>query len=95
MPQSREERLKKTPSISHFLPHYLSLRWGWGYENVIVSLPYRCDIPNLVKIGPIVPKKKFLTQDGRRRTDGDGGQLIAIDYLSDSGDLKIQQQVLA
>ena len=42
----------------------------------------------MVKIDPVVLEKKMLTHDGRRMTDDDGRQTIAISYLSDSGDLK-------
>ena len=48
----------------------------------LVSLPYRCYISNLVKIGPVVLEKKMLTHDNWR-------QPIAIGHLSDSGDLQI------
>ena len=34
----------------------------------LVFLPYRCYIPNLVKIGPVVHEKKILMHDGRRTT---------------------------
>ena len=44
-------------------------------------LTYRCYIPNLVRIGPVVFEKKMLTDD-------DGRQPMVIGHLSDSGDLK-------
>ena len=52
-------------------------------------LPYRCYIPNLAKIEPIVLEKKMLTHDGRRTTHDDGHQPTAIGHLSDSSDLII------
>ena len=61
-----------------FLPqNYLFWGWGgsWNLQN-LVSLPYRCYIPNLVKIGPVVLEKKMLTDDGRRTTHDDGRQPI-------------------
>ena len=64
--------------------NYLPLGWGPCDLQFLVSLPYRCYILNLVKIGPVV-LKTMLTDDGRRRT-----QPIAIGHLSDSGDLKIK-----
>ena len=48
----------------------LSPLWIGGHGITIhVSLPYKCYIPNLVKIGPVVLEKKMLTDDGRRTTD--------------------------
>ena len=40
---------------------------SWNLQ-FLVSLPYRCYTPNLVKIGPVVLEKKMLTHDKRRRT---------------------------
>ena len=42
--------------------------WGEGSWNLqfLVFLPYRCYIPILVKIGPVVLVKKILTDDERR-----------------------------
>ena len=41
---------------------------GGGCHDILqflVSLPYRCDIPNLVKIDSAVLEKKMLMDDGR------------------------------
>ena len=54
---------------------------SWNLQ-FLVSLPYRCYIPNLDMIGPVVIEKKMLTHDGRH-------QPIAIGHLSHSGDLKM------
>ena len=78
MPGSREDLLRNT-SILHL--NYLLYGWGSWNSQCLVSLPYRCCIPNLVKIGPVVIEKKVLTHDGC--------QPIAIGHLSDSGDQKI------
>ena len=50
----------------------------------LVSLPYRCYIPNLVKIGlvHVVLEKKMLMDNTRWTTT----EAIAIGHLSDSGD---------
>ena len=40
---------------------------SWNLQ-FLVSLPYRCYVPNLVKIGSVVLEKKMLTDDTRRRT---------------------------
>ena len=53
----------------------------------LVSLAYRCYIPNLVKIGSAV-LEKMLTHDGRWSTDDDGRQHIAIGHPNDTCDLK-------
>ena len=44
-----------------------------------VSLPYRCYILNLVKIGPVVLEKMLRHNEQHK--------FIAIGHLSDSGDL--------
>ena len=62
-----------------------------GKRIYIFSLPYRCYISNLVKIGPVALEKKILTHDGRWTTDDDGRQSIAIGHLRYSVDLKIIQ----
>ena len=43
---------------------------GGGSWNLqfLVSLPYRCYIPNLFKLGPVVLEQKMLTHDARRTT---------------------------
>ena len=60
---------KEIQQFYTFYPKITSLL-GWGSWNLqfLVSLPYRCYIPSLVKIGPIVLEKKMLTHDARRRT---------------------------
>ena len=50
----------------------------------MVSLLYRCYIPNSVKVGPVVLEKKILTDDRRLITDDDRLQ----PNFSDSGDLR-------
>ena len=50
-------------------------------------LPYRCCIPNMIKIGPVDLEKKMLMDDAHTLHD-DGRQPISIGHLSDSGDLK-------
>ena len=79
--------------IHQFYTFYPKMKflWGGGHEiyNFLVSLPYRCYIPNLVKIGPVVLEEKMLTQDARRTRDDDGCQHIAIGHLCYSGDLMI------
>ena len=52
---------------------------------LLVSLPYRCYIPNFVKIGPVV-LEKMLTDNGC--------QPIEIDHMSYSGDLKIGEKTV-
>ena len=58
----------------------------------LVFLPYRCYIPNLVKIGPVVFEKKILTDNAQQTSDDTRHtkliQPIAKGHLSDSGDLK-------
>ena len=90
MPGSREEDFfLEVHQFYTFYPKITS-PWGRGSWNLqfLVSLPYRCYIPNLVTIGPVVLEKKILTHDGRRTTDDDGRQPKAIGHLSYSGDLK-------
>ena len=66
MPGSREEDFLRSTSI---LPqNYLPFGWGSWNLQFLVSLPYRCYIPNLVRIGPVVSEEKMLTHDGRRQT---------------------------
>ena len=71
-------------------PPKITSPWGRGSWNLqfLVSLPYGCYMPNLVKIGPVVLEKKMLTDEEPRTTHDDGRQPIAIGHLSDSGDLK-------
>ena len=62
---------------------------GWGLWNsqFLVSLPYRCYILNLVKIGPAVLEIEEEEVNAPHTTDDDGHQPIKIGHLSDSGDL--------
>ena len=86
-----EDFLKEILQFYTFYPNITSPLGGGSWNlQFLVSLPYRCHIPNLVKIGPVVLEKKMLTHDGRRTTDDDGRQPIAIGHLSDSGHLKSQ-----
>ena len=58
-------------------PNITSSLGGGSHLQFLVSLPYKCYTPNLVKIDQEVLEKKMSTRDGR--------QLIAIGHLSDSG----------
>ena len=92
MPWSRGKDFLRHTAILHFLPpNYLLFRWRGGSWNLwfLVSLPYRCYTPNLVKTGLVVLEKKMLTHDARLTADDDGRQPIALGHLSDSGDLKM------
>ena len=55
-----------------------------GTQALMVSLPYRCYIPNSVKVGPVVLEKKILMDGGWLITDDDRLQ----PNFSDSGDLR-------
>ena len=86
----REEDFLRNTSILHFLPpNYLPVGWGSWNCKFYVSLPYRCYIPKLVKIGLVV----FWDEDvnGQPTTNYDGCQPIVIGHLSHLGDLKIQK----
>ena len=48
----------------------------------IISVPWRCCIPNLFKMGPVAIEKKMLTNDGRRTPDHDEHQPVATGHLS-------------
>ena len=75
MPQIREKDfLRKASTFPIFTPKLPPLEM-WG--QFLVSLPYKCFIPNLIKIGLVV-LEKVLTQDGRWMTYDDGRQPIAI-----------------
>ena len=67
MPGSREAEFSRNTSILHFLPqNYLPCsRGSWNFQ-FLVSLPYRCHVPNLVKIDLVVIEKKMITNDWRR-----------------------------
>ena len=81
MPGKREEDfLKKYSNFTLFIPKLPPLWVPWGSWNLqfLVSLPYRCYIQNLVKIGPVVLEKKMLTHNERWTTHYDGRQPIAI-----------------
>ena len=47
---------------------------------ILLSFPYRCYIPNLVKFGPVILEEKMLTHDDER-------QPIATGHPSYSGNL--------
>ena len=89
MPGSREEDFLRIHQFYTFPPKITS-SWGSGSWNLQlpVSLPYRCYIPNLVKIGPVVLENKMLTHYGRQTMD-DGRQPLVIGHLSYSGNLKM------
>ena len=93
MPGSREDFLKKCINFKLFTPKLSPLMDGSGNLQFLVSLPYRCYIPNLVKFGPVVSEEEMLMHDARRTTHHDGCQPIAIGHLSDSGDLKTKNQI--
>ena len=82
MPWSKEEEdfFKKNINFTLFIPKLPPLGVGAMKFTVLVFLPNRCYISNLVKIGPVVFEKKMLTDDN-------GRQPIAIGHLSDSSDL--------
>lgn len=46
-------------------------------------------MPNLVEIGWVVPEKNLKMFKSLRTTNDDGQKQIAVDHMSDSGDLKI------
>lgn len=81
MPCRRDEDFQSNISI---LPkEYVPLGLG-VMKLTTVSLPYRCHIPNLVKIGPV-----FLEDVNAQRTkDDEGRQPIAKGHMSDPGELK-------
>ena len=68
--EKRRSFFKKYINFTLFTPKLRYLPLGGGSWNLqfLVSLPYRCYIPNLVKIGPGVLEKKMLTHDPQRRT---------------------------
>ena len=70
MPRRREEDFSKTASILQFFtPKLRPLRVGGSWHlQLLVSFPYRCHTPNLVKIGPVVSEEEMLTADGQRKT---------------------------
>ena len=79
MTQSKEEFLQDA-SISHILtpPPLPPLGLGVMQFKLLVSLPYRCYNPNLIKIGPVVLEKKMLmSMHASIVTDDDGRQPIA------------------
>ena len=77
---------KKYISFTRFTQNYLPFGWGSWNLQVLVSLPYKCCIPYLVKIGPLVLEKKSFRHVARR-------QPIAICHLSYSGDLKPESRL--
>ena len=70
-----EDFLKKCINFKLFTPKLSPLMDGSGNLQFLVSLPYRCYIPNLVKFGPVVLE------------NNDGCQPIAIGHLSYSSTL--------
>ena len=67
MTSSREENFQVCTQIHTFHPKIISPFDLRDHLQFSVSLPYRCYIQNLVKIGKTM-LKKILTQDGRQRT---------------------------
>ena len=74
--QSVEKKIlfKKYINFTLFTPK-LHPPWVGGQLQFLLSLPDRCYIPNLERIGTVVLEKKILTHD-------DGRQHIAIGHLS-------------
>ena len=71
MPGKREEDFKRNTSIYAF---YSKITSPWGgvgdwILHFLVSLHYRCNIPNLVKIGQVYLEKKMLMHGGQRTMD--------------------------
>ena len=67
MPRSWEIFFKEIPSFYTFYPQIISsLDEGSRNLKFLVSLSYKCYLPNLVKICLVVLKKKLLTDDARR-----------------------------
>ena len=48
-----------------------------NFQVGVISVPWRCYIPNLVKIGPVAIEKKLMN-DGRRTPDHDDNQPVII-----------------
>ena len=69
MPLGKEDDFLEIHQFYTFYPQITS-PWGGGVMKFTISclLPYRCYIPNLVKIGPVVLEKTMLTDDDRRTT---------------------------
>ena len=78
---------KKYICFTRFTQNYLPFGWGSWNLQVLVSLPYKCCIPYLVKIGPLVLEKKSFRHVARR-------QPIANCHLSYSGDMKPESRLL-
>ena len=71
MPRDREQDFfKKYINFTLFTQKFSSGGGGSWNLQFLVSFPYICYIPNLVKIGPLVSEEKMLT-DNRRRTTTD------------------------
>ena len=81
------------PRVNLFYIFYCNIASFWGGRSwnlqFLFSLPNRCYILYLVKIGPVILEKKTLTLDQWRTTIG--RQFIVTDPLSDLGDLKINR----
>ena len=73
-PGVEKKILKKTSIVHFYSKNYLPMRWGQWNLQFLVSLPYTCYIPNLVKIGPVVVNARHTTHD-------DGRQPIAMSCL--------------
>ena len=70
MPASREDdALRNTMTLfTQFISPWGAGGGGGGVTIFLVSLPYRCSIPNLVKIGPVFLEKTIFREDARRTT---------------------------
>ena len=80
MPPEREDVFNQYSNFTlFFFLFQISSPWV-GVIQFLLSIPYRCYISNLTKIGPVVLEKML--------TDDDGRQPIALGHLCDSGDLK-------
>ena len=53
-PEYRRYDMKYNNFTLYTPQNYLPLGWWVMKFTILVSLPYRCYIPNLVKIGPVV-----------------------------------------
>ena len=92
VPRSTEEDFQSNTLILRLTLTQNCLPFEWrSYLQFSVSLPYRCFLQNLIKIGPVV-LEKILTHDRRRTQHDNGRQPIVIAHRSDSGDLKSSQE---
>ena len=87
--EERRRFLKKYSNSTLFTPKLIPLLGGGSLIlRFLVSLPYRCHIPNLVKIGELVLDKKMythderqMTHDGLRTTQDDGRRPLKTGHL--------------